>query len=149
MINWQACSITGMYPSSPVHPLLCKAGLIPTSILLDYRQRHNIHRLLSLCNAYLTKKILPISLRKGYKGFQLREVLENTLLWPENARPTLYWQWLALQNTTNHAIDPVRGIEPVTNLTSYNSLEPQVIIKSKKELMEEVRKNNSGLVPRP
>lgn len=47
MINRQARSITGMHPSTPVYPILCESGLIPASILLDYRQRQFTHRLLS------------------------------------------------------------------------------------------------------
>ena len=71
---------------------------------------------------------------------------ENTLLWTENARPTLYGQCLAWQITTDHSIDPAEGVEPVTKLDSYNALQPEVIIKSKKEEMEEARKDNQGLV---
>ncbi len=64
MINRQARSITGMYPSTLIHPLLCEAGLVPASILLDYRQRQYTHRLLSLSDSHPTKEILPISLRE-------------------------------------------------------------------------------------
>ncbi len=92
MINRQAQSITGMYSSTPIHPLLCEAGLIPASILLDYRQRRYTHRLLSLPDSHPTKKILLISLRERDGGFQPGDVPENTLLWTENARPTLYGQ---------------------------------------------------------
>ena len=138
MINQQARLITGMYSSTPIHPLLCEAGLIPASILLDYHQRRYTHRLLSLPDSHPTKEISPISLREGDRGFQPGEMPENTTLWTENVRPTLYGQWL-------HAIDPAEGVESVTNLASYNSLEPQVIIKSKKGAMEEARKNSPGL----
>ena len=34
MLNQQAKSITGMYPSTPLHPLLCEADLAPASTLL-------------------------------------------------------------------------------------------------------------------
>ena len=146
MINRQAQSITGMYSSTPVHPLLCEAGLSPAFILLDYRQRLYTHRLLSLPDLHLTKKILPISLREGDRGFQPEEVPEDTLLWTENARPTLYGQWLAWQITIDHSIDPAEGVEPITILDSYNTLQPEVIIKSKKEAMAEARKDNQGLV---
>ena len=95
MINCQAQSITGMYPSTFVHPLLCKAGLSPTSILLDYHQRLYIHRLLSLPNLHLTKQILPTSLREGDRRFQPGELSENILVWTEDARPKCYGQWLA------------------------------------------------------
>lgn len=37
LINRQARAITGMYPSTPIQPLLSKAGLVPAYILLDHR----------------------------------------------------------------------------------------------------------------
>ncbi len=90
MINRQARLITGMYSSTPIHPLLCEAGLTPASILLDYRQRVYAHRLVSLPDLHPVKEILPISLRKGDVGFQPGELPENTLMWTQNSWPTLY-----------------------------------------------------------
>ncbi len=52
------------------------------------------------------KKILPISLRTGDGTFQPEELPENNLMWTQNARPTLYGQWLAWQMTVDHSIDP-------------------------------------------
>ena len=63
MINRQVRSITEMYSSTPIHPLLCEAGLVPASFLLDYRQRVYTHRLLSLPDLHPAKEILPISLK--------------------------------------------------------------------------------------
>ena len=37
LLNRQARSITGIHPSTPIHPLLSEAGLIPAQILLDHR----------------------------------------------------------------------------------------------------------------
>ncbi len=119
-----------MYSSTPIHPLICEAGLIPASILLDYRQRLYTHRLLSLPDLHPTKEILPISLRERDRGFQPGEVPENTLMRTENARPTLYGQWLAWQITTDHSIDPAEGVEPATKLVSYKS----------REILAEIRK---------
>ena len=65
LINCQTQSITGIYSNIPIHPLLYKAELIPTSILLDYCQKIYTHRLFSLPDLHPTKEILPISLRKG------------------------------------------------------------------------------------
>lgn len=39
LVNRQARSITGMYSSAPIHPLLSEAGLIPAKILLDSCQK--------------------------------------------------------------------------------------------------------------
>ena len=112
VINRQARSITRMYSSTPIHPLLCEAGLIPASVLLDYRQRIYTCRLLRLPEMHPAKEILPISLGKGDQDFQPGELPENSLLWTQNSRPTLYGQWLAWQITLNHAIDPADGVEP-------------------------------------
>ncbi len=90
MINRQARSITGMYSSTPIHSLLCEAGLIPASILLDYRQRIYAHWLLSLSDLHPTKDIFPISLRKGDGSLQPGELQEDTLMCTQDLRPTLY-----------------------------------------------------------
>ncbi len=34
-------------------------------------------------------------------------------MWTENARPTLYGQWLAWQVTIEHSVEPADGVEPV------------------------------------
>lgn len=89
LFNRQARSITGMYPSTPLHPLLCEAGLMPASIHLDYRQRSYAHRLLSLPDEHPAKEVLYISLRVGDGDFQPEELPDNTLMWTQDARPTL------------------------------------------------------------
>ena len=146
MINRQARSITGMYSSTPIHPLLCEAGLIPASILLDYRQRVYAHRLLSFPDLHPAKEILPINLREGDKGFRPEELPENTLMWTQNVRTRLYGQWLAWQITIDHSIDPAEGVEPVTKLTFHSSLKPDIIVKGKREAIEEAKKDKAGLV---
>lgn len=98
-----------MYPSTPVHPLLCEGGLIPTSTLLNHCQRQYAYRLLSLPDQYPVKNILPISLRKVDAKYQ-------PVMWTENTRPTLYRYWLAWQISIEHAIDPVDRVEPVKNM---------------------------------
>ena len=135
-----------MYPSTPVHLLLCEAGLSPASILLDYRQRLYIHRLFSLPDLHPTKQILPISSREGDRGFQSRELPENTLIQTENVWPKYYGQWLAWQIPTDHSIDSAKGVELVTKITSHNLFKPQVIVKSKKEAMKEAKKDYQGQV---
>ncbi len=145
MINRQARSITGMYSSTPIHPLLCKAGLIPASILLDYRQRAYTCRLLVLSELHSAKEILPISLRKGDQDFQPGELPENTLLWTQNSRPALYGQWLAWQITLDHSIDPADGVEPVQKMIS-EELKADIIFESKKKALEEAKKIQAGLV---
>lgn len=95
MINRQTQPINGIYSSISIHLLLCEAGSIPTSILLNYCQRVYTYRLLRLPELHPAKKILPISLKNRDQGFQPGELPENTLLWMKNSRPTLYGQWLA------------------------------------------------------
>lgn len=113
MLNRQARSITGMYPSTPLHPLLCEASLVPASTLLNHRQRSYAYRLLSLPDQHPTKEILPVSLRVGDESFQPGELPDNTLMWTEDTRATLYGQWLAWQLTTEHSMHPANGVEPV------------------------------------
>ena len=79
LLNWQVQSITGMYPSTPVYPLLCKAGLAPTSFVLNNRQRSYGYRLLSLPDEHLTKKIFPINLKIGDGTLQPEKLPENNL----------------------------------------------------------------------
>ncbi len=146
MINRQARSITGMYSSTPIYSLLSEAGLIPASTLLDYRQRIYTCRLLRLPDRHPAKEILPISLRKGDQDFQPGELPENTLLWTQNLRPTLYGQWLAWQITVDHSIDPADGVEPVKKMRSGKSFKADVIVRCKKRALEEARRNQQRLV---
>ena len=144
MLNRQARSITGMYPSTPLHPLLCEAGLIPASTLLDYRQRSYAYRLLSLPDQHPAKEILPASLRVGDASSQPGELPDDTLMWTENTRPTLYGQWLAWQLTTDHSIDPAHGVEPVPFISCDDLI--NVIIRNKEQALKEARKYRAGLI---
>lgn len=117
LFNRQARSITGMYPSTLLHPLLSEAGLILASTLLDYRQRLYAYRLLSLPDEHPAKQILLISLRIGDGSSQPGELPDNTLMWMQDTRPTIYGQWLAWQITFEHSIDPADGVEPVETIT--------------------------------
>lgn len=75
MLNRQARSITGIYPSTPLHPLLREAGLVPASTLLNHRQRSYAYRLLSLPGQHPAKEILPVSLRVGDESFNAENYL--------------------------------------------------------------------------
>lgn len=44
-------------------------------------------------------------------GFEPGELLEDSLMWPENVRPTIYGHWPAWQITIEHSIDPADGEE--------------------------------------
>ena len=146
MLNRQARSIIGMYPSTLLHPLLCEAGLIPASTLLDYRQRSYAYRLLYLPDQHPAKEILPASLRVGDISFQPGELPDNTLTWIENIRPILYGQWLAWQLTVEHSIDPANGVEPVPVISSVSHFKNKVIIANKEQTLKEARKYRTGLV---
>lgn len=135
-----------MYPSTPIHPLLCEAGLTPASILLDYCQRLYAHRLLCLQDQHPAKEILAVSLRNGDDGCQLGELPESTLIWTQNARPTLYGQWLAWQVTVEHSIDPAEGVEPVEMMEPGNVFTGDIVIECKKQALQEAKKYGAGLV---
>lgn len=68
---------------------------------------------------------------------------ENTLVWMQNSRPTLYGQWLAWQITVDHSVDPAEGAEPVEKIASNSFFNTKVIIKNRKEAL---KKDRTGLV---
>ena len=78
--------------------------------------------------------------------FQPEELPDNTLMWTQNARPTLYGQWLAWQITIEHSIDPADGVEPVEVIKSGTCFEGKVIVKGKKEALHEATRYRAGLV---
>ena len=121
------------YPSTPLYPLLCEAGLTPASTLPDYRQRLYAYRLLSLPDQHPAKGIVPISLRIGDGGFQPGELPDNTLVWTQETRPTLYGQWLAWQINIEHSIDPADGVEPVETINPDSHFQGEVIMRCKTE----------------
>lgn len=53
---------------------------------------------------------------------------------------------MAWQITIEHSIDLAKGVELVTKLAFSNPLESKVIIKRKKEAIEEAKKDNPGLL---
>ena len=140
LLNRQARSITEMYPSTPIHPLLSEAGLIPAQILLDNRQRMYAYRLLTLPDQHAAKTILPISLRNRDRNSQPREQPTDTLLWTKITRPAPYGQWLAWQIALDHAIDPAEGVEPVKLVDCIAKFEEQLVIESPKDALEKAKK---------
>ena len=78
MLNCQARSITEMYPSIPLYPLLCKTNLILASTLLDFLLRLYTYKLLSLPDQHPIKDILPVNLKVNNASSQLRELHNNT-----------------------------------------------------------------------
>ena len=98
-----------MYPSTPVHPLLCEAGLIPAKLLLEFRQKTYAYRLLTLPDHHPTKNILPVSLRKGDESSQPGEQPNDTLIWAEQVKPREFGHLLAQKVSSNNAIDPADG----------------------------------------
>lgn len=51
-------------------------------------------------------------------GVQPGELLEDSLMWPENVRPTIYGHWPAWQITIEHSIDPADGEELLQTMES-------------------------------
>ena len=141
LFNRQARAITEMYRSTPLHPLLSEAGIVPASTHLDYRQRLYAHRLLSLPDRHPAKDILPASLREGDEGLQPGEPPKDSLMWTQNARPTSYGQWLAWQVTFDHSVDPASGVEPVEVIKTGTCFEGKIIIENKKQALDEATKH--------
>ena len=95
LVNRQARSITEMYSSTPIHPLLDKAGLISAKILLDSCQKKYAYWLLTLPNYHPAKNTLPVSMREGDGNSQPGEQPKNTFMWVESVKPALLGQLLA------------------------------------------------------
>ena len=114
LINRQARSITGMYQSSPISPLMNDLGLLPAHILLDSRQRAYAHRILCLPDSIPTKGILPITLQIGDGNARPEELPEYDLIWSTNQRIRTYGQHLAKQVSVGFSIDPAEEVEPIS-----------------------------------
>lgn len=89
---------------------------------------------------------MPVSLRKGDGGCQPKELLENTLIWTQSARLTLYGEWLTWQVIVKHSIDPAEGVKLVEMIESGSISTGDIIIECKKEIFQEVKKYRAGLV---
>ena len=126
LINQQARSITGMYPSTPIDALISESDLIPAHVLLDFRQQKYAYRILSLPDSIPTKEILPITLRIGDGNAQPNEQPEKDAIWASNERITTYGQRLARQISVTGCIDPAEGTEPI--LASPRLVFPEKLI---------------------
>lgn len=113
LINRQARSITGMYRSSPISPLMNESGLFPAHILLDSQQRAYAYRILSLPDSIPTKDILPITLRIGDGNVQPEDLPEYDLIWSTAQHIKTYGQHLAQQVSVRFSIDLTEGVEPI------------------------------------
>ena len=114
LINRQARSITGMYQSSPIFPLMSESGLLPAHILLDFRQRPYAHRILSLPDSIPTKDILPIALRTGDENAQPEDLPECDSIWSSTQRVRTYGQHLAKRVSIGFSINRAEGVEPIS-----------------------------------
>ena len=101
---------------------------------------------LSLPDQHPAKEILPISLRVGDGASQPDELPDNNLMWTQDARPTLYRQWLAWQMTIDHSIDPADGVEPVEDIEPGTCFQGEITIKCKKQALKEATRYQAGFV---
>ena len=146
LLNRQARSITEMYPSTPIHPLLSEAGLIPAKILLDFCQKRYTYCLLTLPDGHPTKEILPVSMREGDGSLQPGEQPENTLMWVENLRPTLLGQLLAWRLAFDQSIDPADGVESVEESGPSVLFSGDIIIEEKEKAIMQAKRGQRGAV---
>ena len=144
LINRQARSITGIYPSTPVPALMSESGLIPAHIMLDFRQRKYAYRLLSLPESIPTKAILPVTLRIGDGNAQLEDYPEQDSAWASMGPVVNYGQRLARQVSIGFSIDQAQGTEPIR--TAPNSIFPgELIIEDRKKAILEAKSTNADL----
>ena len=101
---------------------MSEAGLIPAEIMLDYRQRRYVHRLLTLPDGHPTKDILPVSLRLGDGSVQPGELLENDEIWFLNQKV----------GTFAEGVEPVIQFKPAEFSGRIIIQEPKLAIKEAK-----------------
>ena len=85
-------------------------------------------------------------MREGDGSSQPGEQPENTLMWVENARPTLLGHLLARQLALDHSIDPADGVEPVENSGTTAPFPGDVIIEGKEKAIGQAKKYQVGTV---
>ncbi len=83
LLNRQGQAITDIYQNTSLGPLMSESGLIPTRILLDYRQRKYAYRLLTLPDRNLTKSVLPVTLRLANRNTQPGEQPKDDRIWAQ------------------------------------------------------------------
>ncbi len=133
-----------MYPSTPVAALMSESGLIPTHMLLDFRQRKYAYRLFSLPDSISTKDILPITLRIGDGHAQLEDQPEHDSAWAGNGPIATYSQRLARQVSIGFTIDPAKGTEPVW-AALYSVFPGELIIEDRKRAILEAKSRKAHL----
>lgn len=126
-----------MYLSTPIDPLLYEAGLTSASIILNYCQRLYAYWLFSFPDQLPAKEILPISFRIEDRTSQSDELPDNNLMWIQDARHTLYGQWLAEQMTIDHSNDPADGVELVEDIKPNAYFQEKVIMKCNNSALKE------------
>ncbi len=77
LLNRQARTITGIYRSTPVGPLISELGLVPAHVLLDYQQSKYAYGLLTLPDGNPAKDILPVTLKSSDGSAQPGEQPED------------------------------------------------------------------------
>ncbi len=95
---------------------MSESDLIPTHILLDFRQGKYAYRLLSFPNSIPIKAILPIILRIGDGYAQPKDQPEGDGIWATHQKVKSYGQYLARQVLLGFCVDLANGVEPVRNL---------------------------------
>lgn len=69
-----------------------------------------------------------MSLRIEDESFQPVELRDNTLMWIQPLKPTLYEYWLAWKVTVDHSIDPIDRVEPMEKIDTKSPFRGKVHI---------------------
>lgn len=140
MINQQARAITGMLRTTPIGPLVRKAGLAPAETVLEARQLGYTARLLSLPEDHPAKRILPVSLREGDQHTQPWGQTPGNRKWADsNGRgPRSLEQHLARQLASVLPADPSAGFESPVHATN-GKFPGQIRVLSAQEAIEAAR----------
>ena len=85
-------------------------------------------------------------MRKGDESSQPGEQPDDTLTWVEHVKPREYGHLLAQKVSSNNAIDPADGVEPVEGVGFTNEFSGTIIIEEKKRAVQEARRYQAGTV---
>lgn len=131
---------------APLYTSFIRGGLISASIFLVYCKRLYIYQLLSLLDKHLAKQVLLISPKIKDGSFYPKKLSDNTVMWTQTSRQTLYGQWVTRQIIVEYSINSTYRVEPVEKINPKHQYKREVLVKLKKQMLKKATKNMVKLV---
>lgn len=113
-------------------------------IMLDYRQRKYVYRLLTLTDGLPIKGLLPITLRARDGSAQLGEQQKHDGIW-FNGRKVRNYGSISCPIGVCLGIDHAEGVEPVINL-KQTEFPGESIIQGSRTAVQSAQKDKSDLL---